>query len=103
MERRLRTDSSNGTPNETKFSGILILGADGEVLKETCHIIRLSFFKSGKQMVALWKIHAMSSGSPVIVPTFLKNAPRSAALPCRFEGPPRAKCDTANMQVYFCG
>lgn len=74
MKRRLRTDSSNGTPNETKLSGVLILGADGEVLKETCHIIRLRFFKSGKPSAALRKIHVVNSEDARIVRTFLKNA-----------------------------
>jgi hypothetical protein len=49
-------------PSENEFRYVLMVGARDAVLKETCHIIRVTAFKSGKRRTTLWKPTASTLG-----------------------------------------
>jgi hypothetical protein len=86
-----------------KLSDALMVGLRGEVLKETCHIIRARFSNREKSRSLCGKSIPSENADLRGSMKFLGNVAMTRS--CSASSGPRFLVgrDAANMQVYFCG
>src|SRR5258708_38259906 len=85
-----------------ELNDALMVGVRGEVLKETCHIIRARFSNRETSGSPCGKSRPNENAELVVSMRFLANM--GMARPCAASSDPRFSVgrDAANMQVYFC-